>query len=854
MKGVIQFRLTPLYCCLSAIMLLGESGGMMRNAIAGDLPPPPRTEADLNQVYKLYLELVLNHYSTQKVIPFIVKGDNYYIERSRLTELGIDLPLTSKELQYSVGHQILTPNEIMVMGFANTASDWINLTQRSEVKFEYFPAQQALELNLPPEWMPTQLLGQDSWYKPEQAQSGIGLLNNYDVYISRPDQGRNTTNLFLEQRFFSPVGVLKNSGIYTHSDKGNTLNQHDTQYLDQPRNGYRRYESNWQYDHQDSATSIVVGDVISATKNSWGNAVRVGGLQIKRDFGTRPDLITYPLPQFNGQAALPSTVDLLINGQKMQTTDVQSGPFIINNLPFMTGRGEAVIVTTDAVGRQVATSVPFYISNEILKPGLIDYSFTAGNIREQFGQKDFEYGQFLSSIDARYGLYDWLTVESRAEFSKDIQLVGVGSVLRLSRYGVLSSAYTDSRSDASLYRNKEIDQINQSGRKGAQYNVGYSYNQNRFGFSVNHTQREQGFADLSRLEYSDLISINSNKITTAQTYFSTARSGTFGLGYIETSANDFENKLLNLSWAPVIPGYMRGATVSLSASHDFIEKDWSAGIQLSIPLFQNSTTVNAGYTQDFNANYGYLNYNRATPSDGGFGVDLTRRFNEGNADLNQARINYRNQYLNTDFGLTGNESQYNYWLGLSGSFVALKHGVFASNRLGESFALINTNKVADVPVKFENALIGRSDRNGYVFVSSVTPYYNGKYSIDPIELPSNYTVTQVEQRATAKRGSGILIDFPIRQSLSANVYLVDLVGRPLDVGAVVHRADHDSSYVGMDGIAYLENLQQYNQITVQDSNNKICKAQFSVDAEAAKKQIVMIKNVVCQEVSQNENN
>jgi outer membrane usher protein FimD/PapC len=40
------------------------------------------------------------------------------------------------------------------------------------------------------------------------------------------------------------------------------------------------------------------------------------GFQVQRNYSTRPDLITYPLPQFIGQAALPSTVDLIINGQK----------------------------------------------------------------------------------------------------------------------------------------------------------------------------------------------------------------------------------------------------------------------------------------------------------------------------------------------------------------------------------------------------------------------------------------------------------------------------------------------------------------------------------------------------------
>ncbi|NEU34107.1 fimbrial biogenesis outer membrane usher protein, partial [bacterium LRH843] len=95
--------------------------------------------------------------------------------------------------------------------------------------------------------------------------------------------------------------------------------------------------------------------------------------------------------------------------------------FILNNVPFINGKGEAVIVTTDSVGRQVATSVPFYISNTLLKPGLLDYSVSIGQIREDYGIKNFEYGKFASSADARYGINDWLTAEGRVEFSDSIQ-------------------------------------------------------------------------------------------------------------------------------------------------------------------------------------------------------------------------------------------------------------------------------------------------------------------------------------------------------------------------------------------------------------------------------------------------
>ncbi|ENX36223.1 hypothetical protein F889_00382 [Acinetobacter colistiniresistens] len=824
-----------LYQSILLVLVTSSALSSTSSSMAGELPPAPKSLDEINQLFKLYLDLSINQYSTQQIVPIVVKNDEYFIQKSKIiTDLGISIA----DEYLSPSTSSLTDQDVLTLGFAGDASDWLSLSRIPDLSYEYNSSKQYFNLHVPAQWMPTQMIGQDSWYKPETAQSGIGLLNNYDFYTYRPSLGNSTSSLFTEQRFFSPYGVLKNSGVYVKTRHEKTGGDTAVSNSD----GYKRYDTTWQYDFQKNATSILLGDIITGNKTTWGSSVRLGGFQVQRNYSTRPDLITYPLPQFEGQAALPSTVDLIINGQKANSTEVQSGPFILNNIPFINGKGEAVVVTTDAVGRQVATTVPFYISNSLLKPGLFDYSLSLGQMRKDYGIKNFTYDTFASAFDARYGVNDWLTAEARSELSNDLQLVGVGSVIRLGHWGVLSGSLSQSWADQSLLKD------HQSHVSGEQYSMGYSYNKNRFGFNVSHTNRNNDYYDLSRLQYSDLVSANSNKSTTANTYFASKKSGTFGIGYIQTESNKFENKLLNLSWAPILPSYMKGATVSLSANHDFIENQWNAAFQISLPLFQRASTVNAGYSFDRAGDYGYVNYNHATPSEGGLGYDLTHRFNENHEDLNQARINYRNKYFNTDFGLSGNHD-YNYWFGLSGSFVYMANSFYAANRLGESFALIDTNAVPDVQVRYENNLIGRSNKKGHIFVPSVTPYYSGKYSVDPIDLPSNYTITRVENRISAKRGSGVVIKFPVKNSYAANVYLHLKNNQPVPVGSIVHRTHHESSYVGMDGIAYLEDLETENLITVQLPDQSICKANFAVDTEQAKNMIMTVKSVICHEVA-----
>ncbi len=830
MSRQIQTRHSILLKCIwlamsTSISLLPCKG------LADGLPPPPRSIEDLNPLYKLYLDLVVNQYSTRLTIPVIVKGEAYFIQRAKLDELQIQIP--DKRSAEAEG-TTLSDTDIIALGYSGGAQDWIGLNQIREIEFTYDSASQALSLNLPSDWLPTQLLGRDVWYDKQNAGSGLGLLNNYDFYSFRSHTGDLHSTLFTEQRFFSPFGTLRNSGSFSHvKTKATAATAGSTD------RGYRRYDTTWQYDNQDRILSLLVGDIITGNKTSWGSSIRLGGIQLQRNFHTRPDLITYPLPQFKGQAALPSTVDLLINGQKANSQEIQSGPFILNNVPFINGKGEAVIVTTDLVGRQVMTSVPFYISNTLLKKDLLDYSISAGAIRQDYGVKNFSYGNFALAADMRYGLSDWLTTEGRTELSDDLRLLGLGAVMKLQHWGVLSQSITHSHAEQNTASQPQTLQ-------GHQYTVGYSYNQNRFGLSVNHTQRSQGYSDLSRQQYHDLVSVNSQKTTTANTYFALEKSGTFGVGYIQTESDNAANKLLNISWAPILPAYMRGTTVSLSATYDLNAKETNAALQLSIPMsFKGaSNTLSSGYNWRSGEDSGFMSYSQAIPTDGGVGFELSKRIYQHGEDLNQARVSYRNRYINTDLGLTGHDD-YSYWLGLSGSVILMQPGLFVANRIGDSFALIDTNGVADIPVRYENNLIGHSNAKGYVFVPSVTPYFSAKYSIDPLELPSNFNTTLVEKRQAAKLGSGIVVDFPIKQSLAANVYLRLENGEPVPVASVVHRDQQESSYVGMDGIAYLENLELDNQIKVQMPDQRICKANFSIHPEKAKQQISTIKPVIC---------
>ncbi|WP_416374981.1 fimbria/pilus outer membrane usher protein, partial [Sphingomonas sp. Leaf226] len=174
--------------------------------------------------------------------------------------------------------------------------------------------------------------------------------------------------------------------------------------------------------------TVTAGDLITRSL-PWSTSVRLGGLQLTRDFNTRPDLLTMPLPSFAGKAAVPSAVDLFVDGYRQQGADVAPGRFVLQDVPVINGAGEAVIVTTDAVGRQIATTVPFYVSSTLLRAGLTDFAAEAGAIRQGYGIRNFDYGTLAANGSIRRGMTSFLTLEAHAEATARLRQIGGGLVV-----------------------------------------------------------------------------------------------------------------------------------------------------------------------------------------------------------------------------------------------------------------------------------------------------------------------------------------------------------------------------------------------------------------------------------------
>jgi outer membrane usher protein len=680
---------------------------------------------------------------------------------------------------------------------------------------EYDSQAQRLLLEVPPDWLPEQFVGRRQAYPRTPALSSFGALLNYDLYLNDTDDAGTYLAAWNEVRLFDSWGTLSNTGQYRRTLSGDAV--------DTLNNGYLRYDTTWRYSDDDRMLTYEAGDLVSGAL-PWSSSVRLGGIQLSRDFGVRPDLVTYPLPQFAGEAAVPSSVDLFINGYKSSSADLQPGPYTLTNIPFINGAGEAVVVTTDALGRQVSTTVPFYVTSSLLQKGLSDFSVAAGTLRQDYGLRDFSYGPGVTSGSLRYGLSDSVTLESHAEASDALALGGAGSNVRLGNFGVLNSAVSQSRFD---------------GQTGQQLSLGYQYSSQRYSFSWQRLQRRDHYADLTVVDspYTTL----SKRSEQATLSVNLDTWGSLGAGYFDVrAADDSRTRLLNLTWSKPL---WRSTSFYLSANREIGDSNWAVQAQLVIPFdLRGSLAIGSERGKDGQSQQ-RVNYSRAVPTEGGVGFNLGYAKGDG-PDYRQADLTWRLQSVQLQAGVYGTSDAQTRWADASGSLVWMDRQVFAANRIDDAFVVVSTDGYADIPVRYENQPVGQTDRNGHLLVPWSSAYYRGKYEIDPLNLPANVRSPNVEQRIAVRRGSGYLLEFPLSRVIAASIVLVDAQQQELPLGSgVVHEQSGTQTVVGWDGLVYLENLQGQNDLRVTLGDGKTCHVQFAADL--AQDQIPLIGPLVC---------
>ncbi|EGD00824.1 fimbrial biogenesis outer membrane usher protein, partial [Burkholderia sp. TJI49] len=348
------------------------------------------------------------------------------------------------------------------LGIADATT--VDLDSIAGLSYRYDAARQVVDLRMPDSLRRPYALDSRALPATQAATASRGLVINYDAYAQT--LGEQQFSLYTDLRYFDPHGVFNNTG---------------TAYFYNGQRRYTRFDTSWSRSDPARPSTTQIGDAVSGSL-AWTRSVRLGGFQWRSNFALRPDLVTFPIPSLSGSAAVPTAVDLYINNVRQYSGSVPSGPFIIRDVPGITGAGQATVITRDALGRTVATSVPLYVDTRMLAAGLSSYSFEAGFLRRNYGLQSFDYdARPAVSGSMRRGLSDVLTVEGHAEATGGVLNAGVGALMRLGHAGVLSGAVAGS---AGRY-------------PGTQVSVGYQLIEPRFSINAQTTRAFGRYGDLA---------------------------------------------------------------------------------------------------------------------------------------------------------------------------------------------------------------------------------------------------------------------------------------------------------------------------------------------------------------------
>lgn len=684
---------------------------------------------------ELYLEVRINQGSSTQLARFIATGQQLSASAATLQELGLRLPEGVEPDQQSV-----------------------DLAQLPDIRISYDARNQRLALQLPLAGLNrpvTQLRPATPPSVLAASDSSPGLLLNYDLHAQQ-QRGFRSASSFSELRLFG-VGA----GIWSTTQ--NTS-------LDADRGRWQRrnirLDSRWQLDLPGPMLTLGIGDTLTGALE-WSRAVRIAGVHLSRDFSLQPYRVTTPLASFSGDALLPSTVDLYINGIRQASRNVQPGRFQLDAVPTLNGSGQAQLLVTDINGQQRMLEFALYGTPTLLQAGLSDWSLDLGVLREDYGLRSFAYGDRpMASASLRHGVHQHLTIEAHTELNTDLQLAGMGAVALLGeRGGVVSASF--SRSRAGIMR-------------GHQHALGYQWSAHGFSVSARTQRSSSDFRDAPAFLANALLPRRTDQFFVG---LGNIHSGQFSLSYISQHyPGSLPTRLTGLGWSRNLHG---NAWLSVQLQHDLDNRRTdSANLYLSLPLGR-FTQLSSSVRHGSDGNALALQAGRSVPTDaGGWGWRAqaslgTRR--SANAELShlddagQWRIGMD---YDPDAGTTG-------YADANGSIVWFGRSIRALRHVDDAFALVSTNGVAQVPVRLENRLIGTTDAQGQLLVAPLRAWQRNLISIDTLGLPMDLLLDTPQQLVVPASGSGASVVFRLQPSRPLRLQVRGADGKWLGVGSTI---------------------------------------------------------------------
>lgn len=663
-----------------------------------------------------------------------------------------------------------------------------------------------LDLQAPANLFKTTELSGSKWQQ-KTLSSSVGAFFNYDLSMTQnnSDDEIRTSGLF-------EVGAFNRWG----SGSAKFFAQHN-QTGESPE--WIRLDTQWRKDNPQTMHTLTLGDTFSRG-TGWSGGVRFGGLQWGSNYSTQPEFVTLPLMSMAGEAALPSTVDLYINNALRLQREISPGPFSIDEIPTVTGDGQAKLVVRDILGREKIITQDFYSSQQLLRMGLNEYSLEFGAIRENYGRSSNDYGRMMAAATWRRGLSNRFTLQTHAQALSDQGLLGLGTYSVLPWGGILSLAAAASYKDD---------------RRGQFFSLELHRQGNIFSFGLDKKITSADFVRLGMIDGQSLPSDQSRIYASIKGL----GSGSLNINYTSQQYTD-ENKIdfftVGYNFRLLDIGFMQ-----LSAIHFLDKSDTTLRAAITLPLSTRTrTNLNLGATHMRDRNESFIQVQRSLPVGTGYGYNL--RVGMGESKQQQGSLSYQNNYTTYQLEASHLNEQTGVRANVRGGAALIGGTLLPSRYIDNSFAIIKIPDFANVRIYAENQEVARTNSKGEALIPRLRPYERNQIRVEQSDLPLDAKIKSLDMDVYPYYRSGVMLNFPVTSTREAFFSLVWEDGSPLPIGAIVTNEKNEHFPVGMRGEVFLTDLEKVNYLKA-TWKDQSCK--FTVNVSDSNTLISEPSEIVC---------
>jgi outer membrane usher protein len=547
-----------------------------------------------------------------------------------------------------------------------------------------------------------------------------------------------------------------------------------------------------------------VGDSLGFSGPLGGDSW-IAGVTVAKEFAINPYFVRYPMLSVSTPIAVPSVMEVQVNGQIVSREQVTPGRLDIRNLPMTLGRNDAQVIIRDAFGVERELSSNYYLTTSALAQGVQDYQYSVGFRRVGVGEKSWDYRTPVALARHRVGITDSVTAGGRVEVQPGRLYSGGPSLnLRLPVGEVEAAASVSSK----------------RGAFGSAGLVGFSF-----------TSRPISAGGSLLVASRDYATLTPNPAgedpKTEASVFASANIG----GPVSVTAQHSLRRLhqgITRERTGVLSTIHVARHVELTASVTRIRDERGHGREAyaGVTILFGKSTASVGRLQDGRGGRMTVDAQRSLPVGEGYGYQMHAESGDNSMGYGVAR--YQTKYGRYELRQEQVAGEANTTLSAAGSIVGIGGGMYASRPVQDSFALVRVPGVEGVRAFASHQEVGKTGKKGDLLVPDLQAYYGNILGVADGDIPLQYSVPDVGKTIALPYRGGAVAEFGVQriQRVVGVIAVAEEGGDRVPVYGditVTAKGRDVSSPIGSSGRFYFEDLPAgTHSAVIRDSAGKEC--------------------------------